>query len=153
MKVFIFPPTSLILSDLVERFGHEPLVMMRVIRDKVTDLSLDSPPLNVTPEDVKAGLKYAAVDTPPGVRGRLALIGPLIENADAAIIVRNADYSFGCVGCARTNEYLRYMVKRRGIPTLEVEYPKENEEDAKNFVYSIEKFLRDLKEGKKNGRD
>jgi Uncharacterized protein conserved in archaea len=35
------------------------------------------------------------------------------------------------MGCARTNEYLRYMVKRRGIPTLEVEYPKDEEKDAK----------------------
>jgi len=153
MKVFIFPPTSLILSDLVERFGHEPLVMMRVIRDKVTDPSLDSPPLNVTPEDVKEGLKYAAVDAPSGVRGRLALMAPLVEGADAAIIVRDADYGFGCMGCARTNEYLRYMVKRRGIPTLEVEYPKDEEKDAKNFVFSIEKFLRGLKEEEKNGRD
>ena len=28
MKVFIVPPNSLILFDLVERFGHEPLSLM-----------------------------------------------------------------------------------------------------------------------------
>ncbi|HIH78059.1 MAG TPA: methanogenesis marker 5 protein [Halobacteria archaeon] len=150
MKIFIFPPTSLILSDLVERFGHEPLVMMTVVRERVTGPSLDSPPLNVTPNDVKDGLKYAAVEVPSGVRGRLALMAPLVEQADAAIMVKDADYTFGCVGCARTNEYLRYFVKRRKIPYIELEYPY-TEEDAKDFVISIKNFLVNLEN--KNGRD
>ncbi|MDY6959178.1 MAG: DUF2112 family protein, partial [Halobacteriota archaeon] len=35
MKVFIFPPNSLILSDLVERAGHEPLALMKKIGERV----------------------------------------------------------------------------------------------------------------------
>ena len=35
MKVFIVPPNSLILFDLVERFGHEPLSLMGVLRERV----------------------------------------------------------------------------------------------------------------------
>jgi len=97
-KILIFPSNSLILSDLVARFGHEPLTLMRVIRRKITEVGIDSPPINVTPEDPKRGLKYAAVDVPSGVRGRMALLDPLIEEAEAAIIVHEADYSFGCMG-------------------------------------------------------
>jgi len=38
--------------------------------------------LNITPEEPKKGLRYAAVDVPSGVRGRMALMGPLIEEAE-----------------------------------------------------------------------
>ncbi|MCG7853453.1 MAG: methanogenesis marker 5 protein, partial [Methanosarcinaceae archaeon] len=61
VKVFIYPTNSLILSDLVERFGHKPLAMMEQVREKITTVGIDSPPLNITPEDPKLGLKYAAV--------------------------------------------------------------------------------------------
>ena len=42
-KILIFPSNSLILSDLVARFGHEPLTLMRVIRRKITEVGIDSP--------------------------------------------------------------------------------------------------------------
>ena len=32
MKVFIDPPNSLILFDIVEKFGHEPLSAMAAIQ-------------------------------------------------------------------------------------------------------------------------
>ena len=79
VKILVYPTNSLILSDLVARFGHEPLTLMRVIRKKIKEVGIDSPPINVTPEDPKKGLKYAAVDVPSGVRGRMALLDPLIE--------------------------------------------------------------------------
>ena len=108
-KVFIYPLNSLILADLVERFGHKPLTIMSQVREKVTSLSLDSPPINITPEDPKLGLKYAAIEVPAGVRGRMSLMGPLIEQAEAAIIVENPPTDFGCVGCNRTNELIKYL--------------------------------------------
>jgi len=144
MKVFIMPPNSLILYDLVERFGHEPLSAMQAIREKVTDLEIESPPLNVTAEEVKKGLKYAGIEVPSGIRGRLALWGPLIDQAEAAIIMDDTPYYFGCVGCHRTNEMVKYLLKKRGIPILEVPYP-ENEEDAKLMVSKIKQFLEGLK--------
>src|SRR5512139_334617 len=98
-KVFIYPTTSLILSDLVARFGHTPLSAAVQIRERVQTPGLESPPLQITPEDPKKGLKYAAVEVPSGVRGRMALYGPMIEEAEAAIIIHDADYSFGCMGC------------------------------------------------------
>ncbi|WP_174590299.1 methanogenesis marker 5 protein [Methanocella conradii] len=144
MKIFIYPANSLILSDLVERFGHQPLAIMKEIRKKVTDPGLDSPPLNMTPDDAKKGLKYAAIEIPSGVRGRMALMDPLIEQAEAAIIVEDADYMFGCMGCARTNELLKYVIRNKGILVLELKYPK-NENEAKNFVLYVKEFLDKLK--------
>jgi putative methanogenesis marker protein 5 len=76
--------------------GHTPLVMANEIRKKIDTPSLESPPLNITPEDPKKGLKYAAVDVPSGVRGRMSLIGPMIDEAEAAIIVDDNNCLVGC---------------------------------------------------------
>lgn len=143
MKVFIYPTNSLILSDLVERFGHEPLAVMQEISKKVRTQGLDSPPLNITPEDAKLGLKYAAVEVPSGVRGRMSLFDPLISKAEAAIIVRDPVVSFGCMGCARTNELVNFLIRSKKIPMLDLDYPS-SEEEAKEFVYKISQFLKSL---------
>jgi putative methanogenesis marker protein 5 len=117
---------------------------MRVVRRKIKEVGIDSPPLNVTPDDPKIGLKYAAVDVPSGVRGRMSLLDPLIEEAEAAIIVHDADYSFGCMGCARTNELVKYIIRRKNIPRLELKYPAD-EEEAREFVRKIRDFCESLK--------
>ncbi len=144
MKVFIIPPNSLILFDLVERFGHQPLSVMGALRERVTSPEIESPPLNVTPEDVKKGLKYAGIEVPSGVRGRVAVWGPLIDQAEAAIVMEDMPFSFGCVGCHRTNLMLRYLIQKKKIPTIEVHYPKD-EEEAKIMVTRIKDFLEGLK--------
>lgn len=145
MKVAIFPPNSLILADLVERKGHKPLVLMKEIRKKVTDPEIDSPPLNITEQEPIKGLKYAAIEVPSGVRGRMAIFGPLIEEADAAIIMEEAPFGFGCIGCARANELLVYYLRRRGIPTLELDYPRTKAETIE-VVNKINTFLDELEE-------
>ena len=145
MKVFIDPPNSMILFDLVERFGHEPLSSMALIQEKVDNIEVDMPPMNVTLDDVVKGLKYAGVEVPSGIRGRLAIWGPMIEAADAAIIIEIPPFSFGCVGCDRSNELTKYRIKRRGIPALTVQYPS-SEEEAKTMVGQIKDFLGGLKE-------
>ncbi len=143
VKVFIYPATSLILSDMVARFGHTPLGSALSIRERVQTPGLESPPLQITPEDPKKGLRWAAVEVPSGVRGRMALYGPLIEQAEAAIIINDADLAFGCMGCARTNELIKFLLKRRNIPILELEYPKTDEEGVE-FVSEIRRFLEGL---------
>lgn len=143
-KIFIYPSTSLILSDMVERFGHEALGAAIPIRDRIQTPGLDSPPLQMTPEDPKKGLKYAAVEVPAGVRGRMALMGPLIEEAEGAIIISDADLSFGCMGCARTNELVKFMVRQRTeIPVLDIKYPS-NEDEGLAFVTAIRDFLKNI---------
>lgn len=144
MKVFIVPPNSLILYDLVERFGHQPLSLMGALRDKVTEREIESPPLNVTQEEIMKGLKYAGIEVPSGVRGRLAVWGPLLDEAEAAIIMNEMPYTFGCVGCHRTNLMLMYLLRKKKIPLLEVVYP-DTDEEAKVMVSKIKGFLEGLK--------
>lgn len=143
VKVMVYPPTSMILSDLVERTGHEALVVSKEVRKKVNTPGLDSPPLNMTPEDPKKGLKYAAVDVPSGVRGRMSLLGPMIEEAEAAIVVMNDHCTLGCTGCARTNELTRFLLRTKRIPLLELEFPGD-ELAARRFVSKIREFLEGL---------
>ena len=145
-KVFIYPTTSLILSDLVARFGHTPLSAALQIREHIQTPGLESPPVQITPEDPKKGLKWAAVEVPAGVRGRMALYGPMIEEAQAAIIIHDSDFSFGCMGCARTNELIQFLLRKRGIPMLDLRYPR-NDEEGVEFVAAIRQFLRDLAGG------
>jgi putative methanogenesis marker protein 5 len=140
VKVFIYPATSLILSDMVARFGHTPLSSAVAVRERIQTPGLESPPLQITPEEPKKGLKWAAVEVPAGVRGRMALYGPMVEAAEAAIIINDADLSFGCMGCARTNELLKFLLREKDIPKLDLNYPK-NEEEGVQFVAAIKKFL------------
>lgn len=148
MKIAIFPPNSLILADLVERRGHEPLVLQSEIRKRVTSSEIDSPPLNITEEEPIKGLKYAAIEVPSGVRGRMAIFGPLIDEADAAIIMEDAPFGFGCIGCARTNELCMFNIRKKNIPVLELKYPTTREETME-MVNKINEFLDSL--GEKNG--
>jgi len=144
MKVFIDPPNSLILYDIVERFGHEPLSTMAAIQERIDNMEIDMPPMNVTLDDVVKGLKYAGIEVPSGIRGRMAVWGPLIDSADAAIIMDDAPFAFGCVGCERSNMMVKYLIKRRNIPTLHVVYPAD-EEGGKLFVAKAKEFLEGLK--------
>ncbi|MDD4093847.1 MAG: methanogenesis marker 5 protein [Methanothrix sp.] len=143
-KVIVYPPTSMILSDLVERMGHKALVVPEAVRNLVTANNIQSPPLNVTPEEPKKGLRYAAVDVPSGVRGRMSLIGPIIEESEAAIIVEDPGWLTGCAGCSRTNELVRLLIRTKGVPVLDLSYPA-NDAEAKVFVQKIKAFLGGLK--------
>ncbi len=143
-RVIVYPPTSMILSDLVERMGHKALVVPEAVRTLAASSEIDSPPLNVTPEEPKRGLRYAAVDVPSGVRGRMALIGPLIEEAEAAIVVEDPGWLTGCAGCSRTNELVKLLIRTKGVPLLDLRYPKDDAE-AKAFVQKIKTFLEGLK--------
>lgn len=143
VNVAIYPPNSLILADLIERKGHNPLALQKAVREKVTDPEIDSPPMNLTEEDPIKGLKYAAIEVPSGVRGRMSIIGPLIDEADAAIIVDDAPFGFGCVGCARTNELATFLLRNKDMPTLEINYPTSRDETF-DMVNKINDFLDNL---------
>lgn len=145
VKVAIYPPNSLILADLIERKGHTALALQKEVRKKVVDPEIDSPPMNITEDDPIKGLKYAAIEVPSGVRGRMSIIGPMIDEAEAAIIVDDAPFGFGCVGCARTNELSTFLLRNRDIPTLELNYPSSRDETM-DMVNKINDFLDSLKE-------
>jgi len=86
--------------------------------------------------------KYA-YRSPFFIRGRMAIVGPMIDEAEAAVIVNEASMAFGCMGCARTNELTKYLIRKKEIPILEVDYPR-SEEEGKEFVYKIAEFLKSL---------
>jgi putative methanogenesis marker protein 5 len=77
----------------------------------------------------------------------MALYGPMIGECEAAIIINDADLAFGCMGCARTNELITFLVRQKDIPKLDLFYPK-NEEDGVKFVAAIKRFLTGLGESK-----
>ncbi|MHA1377133.1 MAG: methanogenesis marker 5 protein [Candidatus Helarchaeota archaeon] len=139
-KIFIFPPNSLILADLVDRFGHEPLMLQSQIRQRITNPDIDSPPFNITEEDLKKGLDFVPVEAPSGIRGRMGIIGPLIKEAEAAIIIEDADWSFGCLGCTRAANLVKYLISTKNIPLIRLNYPRD-EEEAKSMVFKIKEFL------------
>jgi putative methanogenesis marker protein 5 len=146
-KIFIYPTTSLILSDLVARYGHTPLSSAIAVRERVQTAGIESVPLQITPEEPKKGLRWAAVEVPSGVRGRMALYGPMIEACDAAIVINDADLAFGCMGCARTNELIKYLIREKNVPRLDLNYPK-NEDEGVRFVAAIKRFLTETGGGK-----
>lgn len=143
MKVLVYPPNSLILADLVERGGHEPVVLMREIGEHVRDAEIDAPPMNITEEDLKRALRYVSVEEPAGLKGRIGLLAPLLEKAEASIILRDAPPTYGCMGCAVADEFFKYLIRGREIPTLEVTY--EGGEKVEEMVSAVMKFLEQLK--------
>jgi len=76
----------------------------------------------------------------------MAIYGPLIEEAEAAVIVTDADFAFGCMGCARTDELILFSLRQSGIPILELKYPTTDDEGIR-FVAAIKKFLAGLPNG------
>jgi putative methanogenesis marker protein 5 len=47
------------------------------------------------------------------------------------------------MGCARTNELVKYIVRNKDIPRLELTYPT-NDEEAREFVQKIRDFCESL---------
>lgn len=150
MKVLVYPPNSLILADLVERGGHEPVVLMREVGEHVRDAEIDAPPLNITEEDLKRALRYVSVEEPAGLKGRVGLLAPLIEQAEAAIILTDAPPTYGCMGCAVADEFFKFLIRKQGVPTLEVRY--EGGDRMDEMVAAIMSFLAGLsnEEGKRD---
>ncbi|MEM4602761.1 MAG: DUF2112 family protein [Candidatus Nezhaarchaeales archaeon] len=139
MKVLVFPFNSLILSDMVLRRGHEPLTSMKCIANKVKS-GVEIPPFNVTDEDLKKVLTMVPIDIPAGAKGRVALMLPLISEAEAAIIMEDLENCFGPSGCARANMILLSLLARRGIPILKVKAPR-NVDEARKLIEEVDKFL------------
>ena len=67
----------------------------------------------------------------------------MIEAADAAVVVEDAPFEFGCVGCERSELMVKYLIKRSGKPALRLKYPAD-EEEGKVFVQKVKEFLEGL---------
>lgn len=139
----------MILTDLVERGGHEAVVLMKEIGEHVRDAEIDAPPINITEEDLKRALRYVSVEEPAGLKGRIGLLAPLLEKAEASIILSDAPPTFGCMGCAVADEFFKFLIRKREIPTLEVRY--EGGEKLDEMVSAITEFLERLSREEKKG--
>lgn len=72
----------------------------------------------------------------------------MLEKAEAAIILADAPPTFGCMGCAVADEFFKFLIRKQGIPTLEVKY--EEGKRMEPVVSAIMEFLERLsKEEKK----
>lgn len=140
LKVLVFPFNSLILSDMVLRRGHKPLTSMDSIAKRVQGKNLSRPPFNVHDEDLTASLTLVPVDMPAGAKGRVALLMPLVREAEAAIVMDDAEASFGPSGCLRANMALLYELKKRGIPILRVKEPRDRAK-AVELLEKVDAFL------------
>ncbi len=140
-RVIVHPINSLILADLIERSGHHPLTMMTEIAKLVRDPEIDAPPRNITTEYVVRGLKYASIEMPSGIRGRLGVWDELIQKAEAGLIAEY-EYAFGCAGCTH-NDMLIYLIKQRGIPFIKLNLPR-TQEEARKFLNGVFGFLSGL---------
>jgi putative methanogenesis marker protein 5 len=126
---------------MVKRLGHEPLAIMGEISKRAKITTTDSPPYGITYKEPREALKYCSVDVPSGVRGRINVLAPLVQKAEAAIFVENSEIAFGSSGCARANEFAKHMIRQRNIPILSLSYPN-NEQEAETFVRKIVDFLK-----------
>ena len=82
----------------------------------------------------------------------MSLFGPIIEEAEAAIIMSEAPYGFGCVGCARSSELTVFSLRRKNIPILELEYPT-SRDDTIEMVHKINTFLDTLNDKEDDADD
>ncbi len=125
------------------------MVLMKEISKHVRDAEIDAPPINITEEDLKRALRYVSVEEPAGLKGRIGLLAPLLEKAEASIILSDAPPTFGCMGCAVADEFFKFLIRKREIPTLEVKY--EGGEKMEEMVSEITEFLERLSREEKKG--
>lgn len=176
MKVAIIPDSAMILLNQVRKSNHQLLSHYNDIYSenefqeknkeikkkdihKSYEKSIDYMP-NLEP--IK-GIEYTGMEAPSGVLGRLSIEGPIINRADAVIMLNGGSDNhmydtlnelilFGGNGCVNTRRVMESLIKRRGIPFLKLEYPNTREDiiDIIDEINNFLNYLSDLEEGKTN---
>ncbi|OWT33214.1 hypothetical protein BGI41_03560 [Methanobrevibacter sp. 87.7] len=111
---------------------------------------------NIENLNIIKGIKYTGIEAPSAVQGRMSIFGPIIEESEAAIILRNGKPNhlynalnelilFGSNGCNNTLNIIIYLLREKKIPILELEYP-ETKNDIINLIDEINNFLKYLDE-------
>jgi putative methanogenesis marker protein 5 len=139
MNILIFPYDSPILYDLVARCGHTPLG----ITEARAELDVDAgPPYGITHLHPTIGLQNCPVEVPAGVRGRIAILAPLLEKADACVFLDGV-YGFLESGCERTNLYMNYLIHEKGLPTFHLKIPA-NRDGIREMMEKMKCFFEEL---------
>ena len=144
MNVIVIPDGAMIIVPLIEKNGHTYL--------SPTDFSKYNNEVNLNP-DFKVNLSS---ETPSGVRGRISLLMPLLDKADAAIILgrRPANYTrmydvlnelilFCGNGCNNAHSLAVSIVSQMDIPILKLRYPT-NREELIDLISKVNLFLKDF---------
>ena len=144
MNVVVIPDGAMIIVPLIEKNGHTYL--------SPTNFSKYNNEVNLDP-DFKVNLSS---ETPSGVRGRISLLIPLLEKADAAIILgqRPAEYEpmynvlnelilFCGNGCNNAHSLAVKIVSNLNIPVLKLAYPTTRDEII-DLITKVNLFLKDF---------
>ncbi|MBR0369776.1 MAG: DUF2112 family protein [Methanobrevibacter sp.] len=144
MNVIVIPDGAMIIVPLIEKNGHTYL--------SPTNFSKYNNEVNLNP-DFKVNLSS---ETPSGVRGRISLLMPLLDKADAAIILgrRPANYTrmydvlnelilFCGNGCNNAHSLAVSIVSQMDIPILKLRYPT-NREELIGLISKVNLFLKDF---------
>ena len=144
MNVIVIPDGAMIIVPLIEKNGHTYL--------SPTNFSKYDNELKLNP-DFKVSLSS---ETPSGVRGRISLLAPLLDKADAAIVLgrRPADYRpmynvlnelilFCGNGCNNAHYLSVSVVDQLDIPVLKLAYPTTLDEII-GLIDKVNLFLKDF---------
>ncbi len=144
MNVIVIPDGAMIVVPLIEKNGHTYL--------SPTNFSRYDNEVNLNP-DFKVNMSS---ETPSGVRGRISLLAPLLDKADAAIILgrRPANYVrmydvlnelilFCGNGCNNAHSLAVSIVSQMDIPVLKLAYPTTREEII-DLISKVNLFLKDF---------
>lgn len=144
MNVIVIPDGAMIVVPLIEKNGHTYL--------SPVNFSKYDNEVNLNPNfDVKL-----SSETPSGVRGRISLLAPLLEHADAAIVLgqRPSDYKplynalnelilFCGNGCNNAHSLAVNIVSNLDIPVLKLAYPTTRSEIIE-LIGKVNLFLQDF---------
>lgn len=157
MKVAVFPDSAMIIINQINKSKHEVLSnydkLYHEDKEKLSKKGQDyenNINSNIENLNLIKGIKYTGIEAPSAVQGRMSIFGPIIEEAEAAIILRNGKnhlYNelnelilFGSNGCNNTLNIIIYLLREKNIPILELKYP-ETRNDIINLIGEINNFL------------
>ena len=144
MNIIVVPDAAMIVIPLIEKNGHTYL--------SPTNFSKYNNELNLNP-DFKINMSS---ETPSGVRGRISLLMPLLDNADAAIVlgqrpdnykpmydVLNELILFCGNGCNNAHSLATNIVSQLDVPILRLAYPTTRDEII-DLIDKVNLFLKDF---------
>lgn len=174
MKVAIIPDSAMIILNPVIKSKHQLLSNFeRMYREEENQNMIEECRKDVHKSSKKTygipnlnlniGNKYCGSETPSGVVGRMSKIGPIIDEADAVVMItgksENHMYNtlnelilFGGSACVNSIRLIESYIEKRGIPFLKLDYPN-TREDIINIIDEENNFLNyltELEEGKTN---
>ena len=144
MNIIVIPDGAMIIVPLIEKNGHTYL--------SPTNFSKYDNEVNLNP-DFRVNMSS---ETPSGVRGRISLLMPLLDKADAAIILgqRPSKYErmydvlnelilFCGNGCNNAHSLAVNVVSQFDIPILKLAYPTTRDEIIE-LIDKVNVFLKDF---------